>query len=143
MTKDTLPNTHAFLGRGWSFPPSFHPGGGDIDMTTDVENVQKCMHLLFATHPGERTMRHGYGCNLAQFAFTEITEGLITEVRDVIVDAISRYERRVIVNDIHVEPDEEEQGVLQVYLEYTISATNSRYNMVFPFYLNESQILDF
>ena len=33
----------------------------------------------------------------------------------------------------------EGDGVIMVYIDYTVSATNTRENMVFPFYLNSGE----
>ncbi len=33
---------------------------------------------------------------------------------------------------------EAEQGLLLISIEYTVRSTNSRFNMVYPFYLNEA-----
>jgi hypothetical protein len=40
--------------------------------------------------------------------------------------------------DVEVSPEEANAGVLQIRLDYRVVATNSRYNLVFPFYLQEA-----
>jgi uncharacterized protein len=50
--------------------------------------------------------------------------------------AILFYEPRIKVNDISFFKDANE-GIIQVKIEYTIIATNSRRNLVYPFYQNE------
>ena len=44
----------------------------------------------------------------------------------------------MILHDVEVDPDPGDPSVLRVRLTYGIPGTNSRYNLVFPFYLNEA-----
>ena len=47
-----------FLGRGWSFPPRFTPGGAAVAMVSDEEDIQQSLGLLFATRRGEIGRAH-------------------------------------------------------------------------------------
>jgi len=53
-------------------------------------------------------------------------------------DSILYYEPRIDVARISVDESKESLGVLEISIEYTVRSTNSRFNMVFPFYLNEA-----
>jgi len=39
---------------------------------------------------------------------------------------------------VDVSDERSGDGVLLISIDYTVRATNSRYNMVYPFYLNEA-----
>jgi len=128
----------SFLGTGWSFPPAFAREGGDVQLVSGVEDVEQSLAILLATRRGERVMQDEFGCELDQFLFGEISQGLIGRVRDFIADAILHHEPRVTLNSVDVAESEQEGGLLLIGIDYTIRATNSRYNMVYPFYVNEA-----
>lgn len=134
--RDDIPTS--FLGTGWSFPPAFAAGGAEIAMVSESDDIHQSLAILFATRPGERPMQESFGCNLDEFSFEELDHQLVSRVTSAIHDAILQYEPRIALRDVDVEPDQNEPGALRVQIEYAVLGTNSRYNMVFPFYLNEA-----
>ena len=52
-----------FLGKGWSFPPAFSRGAKTVEMTTQVEDIERSLEILLTTSLGERIMQPRYGCN--------------------------------------------------------------------------------
>jgi hypothetical protein len=127
-----------FLGTGWGFPPAFGPGGGELVTVSGVEDVHQSLAILFATRAGERPMQESYGCSLDEVLFEEIDHALVNRITSSIHDAVLRHEPRIRLVDIDVSPDPTEAGKLIIRLDYIVLGTNSRYNMVFPFYLNEA-----
>jgi phage baseplate assembly protein W len=128
----------SFLGTGWSFPPEFGQGGAEVALVSDVEDVHQSLAILFATRRGERPMQESFGCNLDELQFEEIDQGLVNRIHSMIHDAILAHEPRIQLRDLDVTQDPDDAGVLRIQLEYAVLGTNSRYNMVFPFYLNEA-----
>ena len=126
----------SFLGTGWSFPPTFNLDKRGVLMTSDVEDINKSLEILFSTSLGERLMRPTYGSNLDRFLFEPISTTLKTYMKDLIKDAILYHEARIKLLDLKLETDELE-GKIDITLEYMVKGTNSRYNYVYPFYLNE------
>lgn len=135
MTGEAPPS---FLGTGWGFPPEFGPGGAELVTVSGVEDVHQSLAILFATRPGERPMQESFGCNLDDAMFEQIDHALVNRLTSMIHDAILRHEPRIELLDVDVTPDPADAGVLRIRLDYCVLATNSRYNMVFPFYLNEA-----
>jgi phage baseplate assembly protein W len=129
--------TPSFLGTGWAFPPSFGPGGGEVALVSDAEDIHQALQILLATRPGERPMQEGFGCSLDDVLFEEADQMLENRITSLIHDAVLEHEPRVTVGKIEVSATELD-GVLRIRLEYAVLGTNSRYNMVFPFYLNEA-----
>ncbi len=129
---------NGFLGTGWSFPPAFTASGGDVHMVSEVEDIEQSLAILLATQRGERVMQDDFGCDLNEFLFGEISRGLIGRVRSVIEDAILHHEPRITLNDVEISASGAVAGLLMISIDYTIRATNSRYNMVYPFYINEA-----
>lgn len=127
---------HSFLGIGWGFPIRFDDINMDCSMVSKEQDISESLRILLATQPGERTMQPRYGCNMRQFVHEVASETLFTHIREVIRDAILRFEARIDVEDILTEYDPNE-GILHITIEYRIRQTNSRHNMVYPFYLLE------
>ncbi len=128
----------AFLGRGWSFPPRFSGRGAEVSMASDVADIHECLEILLTTYSGERTMRSDFGCGLDRLLFEEIDRSLVNQISATIADAILYHEPRISLDHLRVEQDPHHDGLLEIHISYTVRSTNSRYNMVFPFYLNEA-----
>jgi phage baseplate assembly protein W len=131
-------NRQGFLGRGWSFPPSFSEGGGEVAMVADEEDSHQSLGLLFATRKGERLMQEAYGASLDEWLYAEIDQELVIKLSSAIEEAVLLQEPRVVLLDVEVSLNQQQDGVLDIRLDYLIPNTNSRFNMVFPFYLNEA-----
>jgi phage baseplate assembly protein W len=127
-----------FLGTGWAFPPAFTPGGEQLAMVADEEDIQQSLALLFATRPGERMMAESYGAALQEWLYAEVDEELVSNLCTTIEEAVLLHEPRIELLDLDVSPHPELDGTLLIRLDYQIPTTNSRFNMVFPFYLNEA-----
>lgn len=126
-----------FLGRGWAFPPSFDNRTGSVAMVSGAEDIEQSLSILFDTSPGDRIVLPTYGCDLRQFRFRNMDLTAIAELKEVIRLAILNWEPRIQVNSIDVAPPGPPDHVALVTLEYTIRATNSRSNRVYPLYLQE------
>ena len=131
-----------FLGTGWSFPPEFRLDQKDAKMISDEEDIESSLNILLSTRLGERVMVPEYGCNLDELLFEGLTRTLITYVIELIKTAILYHEPRIDVSRIDISETDPLEGVLMIHLDYKIRATNSRKNMVFPFYKEEGTALN-
>ena len=129
--------TKSFLGRGWSFPPEFCKESRSVKMLEDEADIKSSLEILLSTRLGERIMVPGYGCNLEELLFSPLNLTLKTYVIDLIKTAILYHEPRIDVKKIDIDPADELNGVLLINIDYIIRSTNSRMNMVFPFYKEE------
>ena len=132
---------NSFLGRGWSFPPSFDKTVGRVNMVSDEEDINQSLNILLSTSLGERVMQPTYGCNLVDFQFEPLNVGLIGYLKDLVENAILYFEPRIIVENIQVtEVDSFDliEGKFTISVDYIIDGTNSRYNYVYDFYLREA-----
>ena len=132
-----MDSEHAFLGRGWGFPTEFQRETRTVKMLQDEEDIESSLHILLSTRLGERIMVPDYGCNLDELLFKPMNLTLKTYVIDLIKKAILYHEPRIDVNKIAIDPINEIEGELLIGIDYTIRSTNSRRNMVFPFYKTE------
>ena len=124
----------SFLGTGWGFPPTFSNTTFDMEMISDEDDIKSSLEILLSTRQGERVMRPDYGCNLDELVFEPLTTTFKTYIKDLIATAILYYEPRIEVNSIELDDTGELEGRILIVIDYTVSATNSRFNFVFPFY---------
>ena len=132
-----MPVDKSFLGTGWSFPPVFNPVSKDIQRVGEEDDILQSLYILFSTTPGERVLQPTYGCNLKAMVFENITESTETQIRDMIEKAILFFEPRIDLNSVELDASDINDGLLRILIDYTVRATNSRSNMVYPFYLRE------
>lgn len=128
----------SYLGIGWSFPPNFNSHSKEIIMSVSQEDIEQSLEILLSTRPGERVMQPSYGCNLDIMLFEPLTVTLITYIKDLVRKAILFYEARIDANRIDVSADSVNDGIILIEVDYTIRSTNSRFNFVYPFYLEEA-----
>lgn len=132
-----MPTDPPFLGRGWAFPPTFTQGGSDVETVAGADDVAQSLRILFSTEPGERAMRPSFGSSLSRYMFAEIDQTMLTGMRGAIYDAILAFEPRIEIDALEVVESGETPGLLTISLLYTLRGTNSRYNLVYPFYIRE------
>ena len=133
-----MASENKFLGTGWTFPPTFNQAVGQAVMVSDTEDVLQSLEILLSTVPGERIMLLDYGTDLYQFVFGELDQNLFSNITRNVKNAISNYEPRITVDNIDVLVDDDDANLLIISVDYTINATNSRDNFVYPFYINEA-----
>lgn len=128
---------NGFLGQGWDFPPAFGDGGGNVAMVADEADIAASLRVLLATRPGERVMRPDFGCNLDDLLFESLDTTLKTLMADRITTAILYHEPRIEVLTVTLDDSRDLEGVIDIEVAFVIRATNSRRNLVFPFYRTE------
>ena|SRR5689334_21971835 len=128
----------SFLGTGWSFPPTFGHAGAEVVMVSGVEDIHQSLQILISTRLGERVMHDDFGCALDSVVFEEIDQGLLNSLNSAISDAILYHEPRITLDKLDVSETAAQPELLLISLEYTVRSTNSRFNMVYPFYINEA-----
>ena len=127
----------SFLGTGWSFPPEFSKKAAQVRMSSGEADIEESLQILLSTRLGERLMHPDYGCDLNDMVFESLSVSVRTFISNLVETAILYHEPRILLHKVDLLSDSENQGLVKINVEYTISATNSRKNQVFPFYLNE------
>jgi phage baseplate assembly protein W len=126
-----------FLGKGLSFPIAGH--AGHISMADSDESIRQAIWIILATAPGERIMRPDFGCGIHALVFAvndiETRTRVATEVRK----ALILWEPRIDLLDVNVETKGRGEMLL-INVEYRTRTTNNLFNMVFPFYLEHSDL---
>ena len=132
-----------FLGVGWSFPPTFNLQIKGVEMTEKEIDIERSLQILLTTALGERVMEPKYGCNMDSLLFEPLNTTVKTIMIDKIETAILFFEPRVDAQKINLNLQDELEGKVLIEINYIVRATNSRYNFVFPYYINEGTELDF
>jgi phage baseplate assembly protein W len=129
-----------FLGTGWSFPPTFTRHNHTVQMVSNDADIQESLWILFSTALGERMMVPQYGTGLAKMVFRTISTTLTSQMKNMVKQAILNWEPRIDVDEVQVQPDATQFGKVLINVIYTIRMTNTRSNLVYPFYLTEGTI---
>jgi hypothetical protein len=131
-----------FIGCGWSFPPSFDKHEKGVRLAEGLEEIEQSLLLLFGTIPGERPLHPRFGCDVRRFLFQAMDLTQASEFRDTVKTAILNWEPRIKVNALEIDARDCLEGQFRVLLDYTVIATNTRNNRVFPLYLDEGTNLE-
>lgn len=127
----------SFLGKGWGFPPQFDKQTGEVRTVSGEEDIEESLRILMSTLPRERVMQPSYGCGLKGLVFESINESTLTQMRDTIQRAVLFFEPRIELDDVEFNEEDAYGGILYIKLHYTVRTTNTRTNLVYPFYFRE------
>ncbi len=126
-----------FIGKGWSFPPTFERSQSTVHISANEKDINESLEILFTTQPGERVLLSEFGCDLTPLVFESLNSTLITKMQHQITQTVEIFEPRIFVDNIQFDSSQYSEGILSIHLMYRIRSTNSRFNFVFPYYINE------
>ena len=126
-----------FLGRGWSFPPTFNRTIPGVEMIEEEADIASSLKVLLATAQGERVMLPQYGCNMEELVFEGLDTRMKTLMADKVESAVLYHEPRVELESVRLDESRELEGVVLIEIRYRVKSTNSRFNFVFPYYKRE------
>lgn len=126
-----------FLGTGWAFPvgPDSEDPERGFRLTGGAEAIRQSIRLILGTAPGERVMRPDFGCTIHDTVFQVNDAGTAGRVSRSVREALTRWEPRIDVLDVYAAPDPEDRHRLLIEINYRVRSNNSRFNLVYPFYL--------
>lgn len=124
------------IGKGLYFP--LRPNSdGRLSYLTGPEKVRQSIWLILSTARGERVMLPDYGCGIHDLLFEANTASLRVSVQAQVREALIRWEPRIDVLDVRVDPGGEVSNQLLIRIDYRLRANNSIFNLVYPFFINE------
>ena len=129
-----------FVGQGWRFP-ILPDENGRLGFTAGEDNVEQSLRILLQTTLGERVMRFDFGCQVSELLFAPGGELYLRLLETAIEDAVRDWEPRVELLEVRTETDVRSSEVVDVFVDYRVRATNTRSNLVFPFYLDRTQAI--
>jgi phage baseplate assembly protein W len=127
----------SFLGQGWSFPPDFSRVDNSVQMVSDIHDIEESIRIILGTIPGERIMQPEFGCDLKRLVFEKIDSTLLASLDHLIYHALLNFEPRITFINTEVLETNAPDGILYIRINFKVIITNSRHNIVFPFYLLE------
>jgi uncharacterized protein len=127
----------AFLGRGWAFPVRPDPRG-EVALSAYERDVEEAVWIILGTGRGERAMRPDFGAGLEALAFEPLSATTVALIRHRVEEALVTWEPRIDSIAVQVRA-EGPRGRLAIDVRYRVRATNTFYNLVYPFYLLEGE----
>lgn len=123
-----------FLGTGWKYPIQLDQHG-DFALSSYEQSIQEAIWTILSIAPGERLMRPDFGCRIHELVFAPNDAATIGLARFYVEDALRRWEPRIELIQVKVEVDAGKPAELLISISYQVRTTDSRFNMVYPFYL--------
>lgn len=127
-----------FLGRGWRFPIQPDAGGG-LGYVDGDANVEQSLKILLLTALGERVMRPTFGCAAPRLVFAPGSVQYLRLLETTIREAVRDWEPRVTLDDVIAEVMPTDETRVNVNIDYRIRGSNTKNNLVFPFYLGQTE----
>jgi phage baseplate assembly protein W len=125
-----------FLGKGWQFPVALDKSGA-VEIAEYEASVRQSIWIILGTAKGERLMRPDFGCGIYDVVFGVNSSTTASEAAEEVRDALVSFEPRIDVLEVEVSPGDDGE-VLYVSINYQVRATNTVFNLVYPFYLEGS-----
>ncbi|MGK3208004.1 GPW/gp25 family protein [Amycolatopsis sp. MEPSY49] len=126
--------TEPFLGTGWRFP-ILPDEAGRLAYAVGETSIEHCLRALLLTATGERVMRPDLGTTVSESVFAPGSVQNLRELERSVADAVRDFEPRVELSGVLAEADPADESRVTISVEYRIRRTNTKANLVFPFYL--------
>jgi phage baseplate assembly protein W len=125
-----------FIGKGWRFPILPDLAGG-LNYVAGDKNVEQSLKILLLTSLGQRLMRPDFGSKGPALVFAPGSLQYLGVLETTIREAVRDWEPRIDLEEVRAEPDLDDETRVTVHIGYRIRKTNTRSNLVFPFYLGK------
>lgn len=127
--------SEGFLGTGWAFPILPDPAGS-LRYAVGEDSIRDCLLVLLQTATGERVMRPDFGTTAPTLVFAPGSPANLRMLESSISDAVRSDEPRVELDSVVAEPTPGEENRVVVSVTYRVRRTNTKANLVFPYYLD-------
>lgn len=123
-----------FVGTGWRFP--IQPDAtGSLGYCAGDANVQQSLKILLLTALGERVMGFNFGCRAPELVFAPGSVQYLNLLQTTVREAVRDWEPRVDLDSVTADADQTDPTHVTVSIDYRVRRTNTKGNLVFPFYL--------
>jgi uncharacterized protein len=127
-----------FLGVGWQFPVAV-----DDKETTKKrfalaeyeESIKQSIRIILRTAKGERVMRPDFGCGIHELVFAPNDAATRGMAEHHVSEALRLWEPRIEVLQVKARAAGAQDEELRISIDYRVRTTDSRFNLVYPFYL--------
>ncbi|MBK8638426.1 MAG: GPW/gp25 family protein [Chromatiaceae bacterium] len=105
-------------------------------MADAEEDIRQSLNILLSTGLGERVLRPAFGWKRDALMFEPMSTSFGSYLAREIENAILFFESRIELNRVDFENPADQTGLVLIRLDYTVRTTNTRTNLVYPFYLD-------
>ena len=123
-----------FLGSGFHFPLGVDETGA-LALSKEEEKIRSAIWLILSTAKGERLMLPDFGCRIYDMIFGVNDTATASKVASEVSEALVNWEPRIDLLEVQARPDTVDPAKLLINIEYRVRATNTVFNLVYPFYL--------
>jgi Bacteriophage baseplate protein W len=127
-----------FLGRGWGFPVTFANQGRTVAVAEAEEDIRQSLQILLSTHVGERVLNPTFGWKRDALMFEALSTSFAAYLVREIETAILFFESRIELNRVSFDATPGQDGLMLIRIDYTVRTTNTRTNLVYPFYVDQA-----
>ncbi len=113
------------LGKGLSFPPRIGEDGRMV-WSSGEQNIRECLRVILLTNRLERLRLPEFGGSLQQFLFEPNNVATRSLIQDRITKALGRWEPRIAVESVKVDPDPADPEAAIATITYKLIATQAR-----------------
>lgn len=117
-------NKGSIFGRSISFPPRVGPDGR-VAWSEGEVNVREAVRVILMTEQHERLRLPDFGGGLGRFLFEPNTVTTRHLIQDRITRELARWEPRVKVESVNVEPDADDPQAAVATVTYKLVATGA------------------
>ncbi len=102
---------------------------GELDFPTLEASVRQAIRIILSTRPGERLMRPDFGAGLQNFLHEPNNIVTRRRIRDLIVDALQRWENRILLDRVDITEVPDAPGEIRIEILYRIRRTGAAQRM--------------
>jgi uncharacterized protein len=124
----------SYLGKGWRFPVDVDRTGG-VSMAQFEESIRDAIFIILGTAPGERLLSPTFGCSIYDLVFAPNSPNTCGLAAHYCQEALSKWEPRIAKVKAQARPAPDEPNKILIDIEYVVISTNTKRNLVYPFYL--------
>jgi phage baseplate assembly protein W len=127
-----------FLGIGWGFPVGRddpRQAEPHFALAAYEDSVKQSIYIILSTAKGERVMRPDFGCGIHELVFAPNDTATRGMAEHYVREALLLWEPRIDVLRVRATAAGEHDEEIRISVDYRIETTDSRFNLVYPFYL--------
>ena len=110
---------------GWPLLP-FPDVNGEIAYPPALaDSVRQQLQVILSTRPGEQLMRPEFGGGLDRLLHEPNTVATRRQIRDLVTDALTRWERRIILDGVEVWEVVDQPSWVRVEIAYRLARTGA------------------
>lgn len=126
------------IGTGWRLAAGVDRKG-QISLISDEPAIEQSIRFIIGTAYGERILRPDFGCRIHELVFAPNQAHTWSLAEHYVQEALIKWEPRIILEKVTAKIDEHDRACMVVTIEYRVRETNSFYNLVYPFYLEQGE----